>query len=95
MFFLFLCILTVGLIISLFQKYILRIKEPDVEELWKELEQKQWFKDLIQKQEVKMAIEASMRSGLLKDPYYVQKIIDHEGHRDGFIEYVYKLTKKG
>lgn len=39
MIFLFLTLLTGALIISFFQKYILRIKEPDIEELWRELEE--------------------------------------------------------
>jgi hypothetical protein len=93
-FFLFLCILTVGLVISFFQKYILRIKEPNVEELWIELEQKQWFKELIQQHEVKKVIEASKNSGILSDPYYVQKIMEQEGHRDGFVLYVYEQANK-
>lgn len=94
MLFLFLCMLTVGLVISFVQKYILRIKDPNIEDLWKELHQHQWFKDLLTQQEVKMIIETSKQSGLLRDPYYVRKIIDQEGHRDGFIEYVYENAYK-
>ncbi|QOR68733.1 hypothetical protein IM538_11765 [Cytobacillus suaedae] len=94
MLFLFLCILTVGLVISLFQKYILRIKDPNIEDLWIELHQQEWFKELLEHQEIKMMIEASKETGLLRDPYYVRKIIDQEGHRDGFIEFIYENALK-
>ncbi|MBE4908548.1 hypothetical protein IMZ08_10815 [Bacillus luteolus] len=94
MLFLFLCMLTVGLVTSFVQKYILRIKEPNIEELWKELHEQDWFKDLLEKQEVKMILDASKETGLLRDPYYVRKIIDQEGYRDGFIEYIYDNSYK-
>ncbi len=85
--------LTVGLVVSFVQKYILRIKDPNIEELWKELHEQDWFKDLLQHQEIKLILDASKETGLLRDPYYVRKIIDQEGHRDGFIEYVLNKTK--
>ncbi|MDF0727628.1 hypothetical protein PY093_13120 [Cytobacillus sp. S13-E01] len=94
MIFLLLSLLTIGLIINFVQKYILRIKEPNIEELWVELEQEPWFKELIQQPRIKDFVKASMITGLLRDPHYVRKIIDQEGHRDGFIQYVIENTNK-
>jgi hypothetical protein len=92
MIFLFLLLLTGALIIGFFQKYILRMKDPDIEDLWQELEEQDWYRQLMDDPEIEDFIEVSKLDGLLKDPYYVRKIIDSEGHREGFINYVKKKT---
>lgn len=89
---LLLLLLTGALIAGFIQKYILRIKDPDVEELWQELEEQDWYKELKENPEIEEFVETSKREGLLNDPYYVRKIIDNEGHRAGFINYVKKKT---
>jgi hypothetical protein len=88
MIFLFLTLLTGALFVSFFQKYILRVKEPDIEELWRELEEQKWYKELRADPKREFFLNSSKRDGLLHDPYYVRKIIDKEGHRDGFIRHV-------
>ncbi|MGF2616014.1 hypothetical protein FZC84_11315 [Rossellomorea vietnamensis] len=88
MIFLFLLLLTGALIVGFIQKYILRIKEPEVEELWIELEEQDWYRELQSDPQIEEFLNYSKRDGLLEDPYYVRKIIDKEGHRDGFIKHV-------
>jgi hypothetical protein len=90
--FIFLLLLTGALIINFFQKYILRIKDPDIEELWEELDEQDWYRELKADPEIEDFLEVSKFDGLLKDPYYVRKIIDSEGHRMGFIHYVKEKT---
>ncbi|MGM0844850.1 MAG: hypothetical protein ACQEUT_07730 [Bacillota bacterium] len=90
MIFLFLLLLTGALVAGFFQKYILRVKEPDIEELWIELEEQEWYRKLKEDQKTEEFLISSKRDGLLHDPYYVRKIMDNEGHRDGFIKYVQK-----
>jgi hypothetical protein len=92
MLFLFLLLLTGALIAGFFQKYILRIKDPDIEELWRELENQDWYRELKADPEIEDFLEVSKFDGLLNDPYFVRKIIDNEGHRTGFINYVKKKT---
>ncbi|WP_223701747.1 hypothetical protein [Sutcliffiella deserti] len=94
MLFLLLCLLTIGLVISFVQKYILRLKEPNIEELRGELKQLTWFKEWMKDPETRGFLETSMKTGLLSDPYYVRKIIDQEEHREGFIIYMLEKTKK-
>ncbi|MFE8699337.1 hypothetical protein ACFYKX_01740 [Cytobacillus sp. FJAT-54145] len=93
MVFLFLCLLTAGLLINFVQKYILRIKEPNIDELWRELESEEWFIEFIKNPKIKDYVEQSKDSGLLSDPYYVRKILDHEGHREGFLNHVVAKLK--
>jgi hypothetical protein len=88
MIFLFLLLMTGALIAGFVQKYILRIKEPEIEELWSELEMQEWYKEMEADPEFKESLDLSKREGLLKDPYYVRKIIDKEGHREGFVNYI-------
>ncbi|WP_456271108.1 hypothetical protein [Bacillus sp. AK031] len=88
MIFLFLLLMTGALIAGLVQKYILRIKEPDIEELWIELHKQEWYKEMEATPEYKEFLDLSKREGLLQDPYYVRKIIDKEGHREGFINHI-------
>ncbi|WP_421385063.1 hypothetical protein ACOJQI_09940 [Bacillus salacetis] len=94
MIFLFLLLLTGALIAGFFQKYILRIKEPEIEDLWRELEEQDWYRELKADPEIEDFIETSKQEGLLNDPYFVRKIIDNEGHRIGYINYVKKKTAK-
>ncbi|WNB91507.1 hypothetical protein [Bacillus sp. NEB1478] len=91
--FIFLCALVVGLFIELFQKYVLGKKDPEIEDLWKELDQEDWYNELLKDKEFKEWILLDKQKGLLKDPYYVRKIIDHKGHRDGFITYLNEKAK--
>ncbi|SFB11826.1 MULTISPECIES: hypothetical protein [unclassified Bacillus (in: firmicutes)] len=88
MFGIFLCLLTGAFFVELFRKYILGIKDPDIHDLWKELDETEWFKELMSNPELRKWILSDKEKGLLKDPYYVRKIIDKEGHRDGFINYI-------
>ncbi len=76
--------------IQLIKKYILRIPDPTAEEMWLRLEAEEWFQELIQDEQMKTYMEQSKRSGLLSDWYYVKKILEHKGTRDGFISFVEK-----
>ncbi|MFD2444888.1 hypothetical protein ACFSO7_13035 [Bacillus sp. CGMCC 1.16607] len=91
--FIFLCMLTGALIIGWVKKYVLRIKEPTAEELWVELDEQDWYKTLLKKGEIEEFILLSKRDGLLSDPHYVRNIIDKEGHREGFINYINEKIK--
>ncbi|MFC0472407.1 hypothetical protein ACFFHM_18440 [Halalkalibacter kiskunsagensis] len=87
------CLLIAAFFIELIQKNIFRKKDPKIDELWKELHEAEWFQNLIESAEIKRWIETDKENGLLKDPYYVRKILDKELHREGFIEYVQEKTK--
>ncbi|WP_409254110.1 hypothetical protein V1502_09500 [Bacillus sp. SCS-153A] len=89
---LLLLLLTGALIAGFIQKYILRIKEPEIEGLWQELEEQDWYKELKAQPDIHEFLQTSKREGLLNDPYYVRKIMDNEGHRIGFINYVKEKT---
>lgn len=93
MFFLLLCLIAAGLIIEVIQKRVLRIKEPDIEELWLDLEKEEWFQELLRDPKLKEWVELDKQRGLLKDPYYVGKIIGNDGHREGFINYLKEKAK--
>lgn len=86
--FLLLCLLTAGFFIEMFQKHILKIKEPDIQSLWEELDQQDWFQTLISDSEIAVWIKLDKKNGLLMDPYYVRKVIDQPGHREGYIRYI-------
>jgi hypothetical protein len=88
--FLFLSMLTGALIVELVRKYILRIKDPIIEDLWMELDEQDWYVELIKNPKIKDFIQSSKEKGLLNNTDYVRKIIDKEGHREGFIKYVYE-----
>jgi hypothetical protein len=91
--FLFLCLITAGFVIELVQKHVLKMKEPDIRELWTELEEQEWYRTLLSDPELHRWVELDKQNGLLKDPYYVRKIIDQSGHRDGYICYIRDKTK--
>jgi hypothetical protein len=86
--FLLLCLITAGLIIEVIQKRVLKIKDPDIKDLWTELESEKWYEELISDPKLKEWVLLDKQNGLLKDPYYVRKIIESEGHREGFINYI-------
>jgi hypothetical protein len=86
--FLLLCLITAGLIIEVIQKRVLKIKDPDIKELWAELESEKWYEELISDPKLKEWVLLDKQNGLLKGPYYVRKIIESEGHREGFINYI-------
>ncbi|MCM3717556.1 hypothetical protein [Fictibacillus phosphorivorans] len=88
MLFIFLCLITAGLLIETVQKRILKIKDPDIKELWEELEKRTWYEELIQDPHLKEWVVLDKQNGLLKDPYYVRKVLESEGHRLGFINYI-------
>jgi hypothetical protein len=92
--FILLSLLAGAFVIELFRKYVLRIKDPSVDELWVELEEQDWFENLESDPDIKEWIENDKEKGLLRDPYYVRKIIDNEGHRQGFIKYVIEKAKR-
>ncbi|MQR97576.1 hypothetical protein [Fictibacillus phosphorivorans] len=91
--FLLLCLLTAGFFIEIFQKHILKIKEPDIQSLWEELDEQDWYNRLTNDSEQKEWIELDKKNGLLKDPYYVRKVIDQPGHREGYIRYIQEKCK--
>jgi hypothetical protein len=91
--FIFLCLLTGGLIIEGVRKYILKIKDPTIEDIWLELDEEEWFKELMQNEKMRSYLLQSKENGLLKDPHFVRNIIDKEGHREGFINYMTKMVK--
>jgi hypothetical protein len=93
MLFLLLCLIAAGLLIEAVQKHVLKIKDPDINELWEELDQKKWFNQLMSDPLLKEWVILEKQKGLLKDPYYVRKIIENEGHRDGFVNYMKNKTK--
>lgn len=93
MLFLLLCLITAGLVIEVIQKRVLKIKDPDIHELWTELEKEEWYIELMNDTQLKEWIILEKQNGLLKDPYYVSKIMDSEGHREGFINYIKNKTK--
>ncbi|HWO96725.1 MAG TPA: hypothetical protein VNM45_10385 [Bacillus sp. (in: firmicutes)] len=88
MVFLMLCLFTGAFFIGLIRKYIFGIKDPDIQELWQELDKEGWYQELLQNPTIKNSISYHKEHGLLSDPYYVRKIIDREEHRKGFIHYV-------
>jgi hypothetical protein len=93
MIFLFLCLLTGALIIGFVKKYILRIAEPSINELWVELEEQDWFKILIRNEKIKDFLLLSKEKGLLSDSHFIRNVIDKEGHREGFIKYINEKMK--
>ncbi|WP_108669200.1 hypothetical protein [Peribacillus acanthi] len=90
---LLLSLLLGAIIFDFIRKYILQIKDPSIEEAWGELDREEWYRTLVQNQTFKSFIEQEKKHGLLSDPYYVRKIIAHEGHREGFIYYLNEKTK--
>lgn len=93
MLFLLLCLIAAGLLIEVIQKRVLKIKDPDIQELWAELEKAKWYGELISDPELKEWVLLDKQNGLLKDPYYVRKILESEGHREGFINYIKNKAK--
>ncbi|RXT08048.1 hypothetical protein [Ammoniphilus sp. CFH 90114] len=75
------------------KKYLLRIKDPTLSEVWTLLDKQDWYQQLIQEDRFRKYIETQKQEGLLSDWYYVKKIIEQKGARDGFIEYVEKNAK--
>jgi hypothetical protein len=93
MLFILLCLITAGLIIEVIQKRVLKIKDPDIKELWAQLESEEWYEELISNPELKEWVLLDKQNGLLNDPYYVRKIIVNSGHRDGYINYIKNKAK--
>ncbi|MDQ0247069.1 hypothetical protein J2S09_004710 [Bacillus fengqiuensis] len=86
--FILLCLFTGAFFIELIRKYIFGIKDPDIKELWLELDKEEWYQELLRNPNIQKTIVYHKEHGLLNDPYYVRKIIDKEEHRKGFIDYV-------
>jgi hypothetical protein len=91
--FIFLFLIAGGLIIEGVRKYILKIKDPTIEEIWLELNEEEWYQELMRNEKIKPYMLKSKEKGLLRDPHYVRNIIDKEGHRDGFINYIKKMAE--
>jgi hypothetical protein len=83
-----------ALVVEIIRKSILRMKDPSLEEVWVELDQQNWYQELIQDDIYRKYLEQSKQEGLLSDWYYVRKVVKHKGARDGFIEYVNKEIHK-
>jgi hypothetical protein len=88
LFFLLIIMMIVAGLVHLFRRYILRIKEPNLDELWKELDQQGWFQELLQHPAKATLIHNLKEQGLLRDAHYVQKLLHHQGTIDGFIRYI-------
>jgi hypothetical protein len=94
MFVLFALLVVVAGISYIVKKYILRIQEPSLQEVWATLDQQVWFQVLLEDQELRALIEDHKDEGLLADPYYVNKTIEHKGTRDGFIDFIIRQKLK-
>ncbi|WP_088105973.1 hypothetical protein [Halalkalibacter urbisdiaboli] len=90
---LFICLLGGAFFIHLFQKVIFRKEEPSLNDLWIKLENQDWFKQLLENPNTKKWIIDNKKKGLLVDPYYVQKIIENDMHRETFIKYITEKTQ--
>ncbi|GAE26299.1 hypothetical protein JCM9140_2348 [Halalkalibacter wakoensis JCM 9140] len=90
---LFLILFTGGLFITFFQKALFWKKQPRIDQLWSELAEEDWYKELIQDPRQKEWIASDKENGLLRDPYFCRKIIDEEIHREVFINYIVGKTK--
>lgn len=86
--------MTGAALVHLFRKYILRIEEPKIEELWTQLENQDWFQQFLRDPFSSSYIYHLREHGLLKDAHYVQKLLSHEGTRNGFIHYIKARTKE-
>ncbi|WP_202080564.1 hypothetical protein [Caldalkalibacillus salinus] len=80
--------LSIAFIIELIRKYILRVEEDDIHELWQALEKEAWFQVLLTDEHVKPHIVNMKDNGILTNPEYVKKLLEHEGTREGFIAYI-------
>ena len=76
------------------KKYIFQIQGPSIDEVWVELEEQPWYQEWVRNDRTKAYLEQSKQNGLLSDPYYVKRVIHHEGTRDGFIEFMEKELVK-
>jgi hypothetical protein len=88
LFFLLILAMFVAGLVHLFRQYILRIKEPTVEELWEQLDQQPWFQELLEHSPYALKISNLKDQGILKDVHYVRKLLHHQGTIDGFIHYI-------
>lgn len=79
--------------IQIITKYVLRIKEPTLAEVWPKLEEQEWFKEWMRDERIRYYIEESKVSGLLSDPYYLTKLIHHKETRDGFYDFIREQIK--
>jgi|GEM_PF-5223675 len=82
-----------AILIELVRRYILLIKDPSLEELWEKLDQQEWYVQLVQDPQNKMILEQMKQEGLLRDLHYVQRLIEHEGTREGFLSHIEKKRK--
>ncbi|MDT8859548.1 hypothetical protein N0O92_04825 [Alkalihalobacillus sp. MEB130] len=94
LFLLLLVLLAGGLLIGGIQRIFIRKENPDIEQLWAELDQQEWFKQLIEQPERNAWVVSDKESGLLQDPYFCKKILEKEVHRDMFIKYITEKTTK-
>jgi len=90
LFFLIVTVLIGAGLLQLVKRYIFRIKEPSLDEVWEELGVQPWYQVWIKNDQMKAYIIKSKQNGLLADPYYVKRIIRHTGTREGFFEFMEK-----
>jgi hypothetical protein len=81
-------VLIIGGMMQLIKKYIMGIKDPTIEELWKRLEQEKWFTDLSKDPKTSPTIQRFKQDGILMDTHYVERLLTHQGTVEGFIDYV-------
>ncbi|ARK31572.1 hypothetical protein [Halalkalibacter krulwichiae] len=89
-----LVLLAGGFFFEMIRKVVYPRKEVAIQQLWEELEKEEWFQALMANPHARDWILSDKENGLLKDPYYVRKIIDKEVHRDIFIHYIKDKTKQ-
>ena len=77
-------------ITSICEEIYFQIQGPSLDEVWVELEEQPWYQEWVKNDRTKAYLEQSKQNGLLSDPYYVKRVIHHEGTRDGFIEFMEK-----
>lgn len=90
---LFVILLGLAFFIDFFRKLLFGSKESNMTELWKELDEQEWFQTISNDPKAREWIKSDKKTGLLSDPYFVRKIIANEVHRETFVRYIIEKTK--
>lgn len=64
--FLLLSLLTAGFVIEIIQKHVLKIKDPDIQDLWEELENQEWYTDMVTDPDLRIWIELEKQNETIK-----------------------------
>lgn len=80
-------------ILGFIRKHIFRIQDPDLEHYLKMLKDQEWFQELASDPRSKSLIVSFEKSGPLKDVYYVQRLLQNEGSKEGFIRYIQEKAR--